>query len=183
MPALSQRRGFSSSRVEHLLNQLVAWMPADEMYLEVGVLDGRTLESAGMGNANKRLVGCDPGDKYGGHPSGFDPHISFVAKRWQELTTLDIRCPVGLAFYDGDHSKLSTREFMVEMKEWADEAVTVLDDWDRVTVREGAFEAARLDPGWQLLREMPEYTDGLTTAPHHFGYQFGVSVWGWRRGN
>lgn len=60
----------------------------------------------------------------------------------------------------------------------ADEAVLVLDDWDRETVREGAYRTGHC---WRLLREMPEYTDGLTTAQHHFGYSFGVAVWGFKR--
>jgi len=83
-----------------------------------------------------------------------------------------------LAFYDADHSALATWEFMFNVtKSLADEAVVVLDDWDRESVRTGTKNL----PNWQLLAEMPEYTDGLTCAPQRFGYYFGVSVWGFKR--
>jgi len=182
LPALSQRRGFSSSRVEHLLNGLVAEMPVSETYFEVGVLEGRTLEAASVGNGGKRLVGCDPCEKYGVVPEPFGPNVVFYKEPWHEV--LPREGNIGLAFYDGDHQAEAVHMFMLRVRErLANEAVLVLDDWDRVSVRSGAFEAAKHHPEWRLLREMPEYTDGLTTAPHHFGYQFGVAVWGWRREN
>ena len=183
LPALSKRRGFSSSRVEHLLNRLVARMPASECYLEVGTLEGRTLEAAAHGNDDKHLVGCDPCQKYAALPAEFGPNVSFVRSTWQALlANADdvLTLPIGLVFYDGDHSALETCDFMsVVSKHLADEAVLVLDDWDRTSVRDGAYHAD--GDHWRLLRECPEWTDGLTTAPHHFGYNFGVSVWGYRR--
>lgn len=181
LPALSKRRGFSSSRVEHLLNRLVARMPASECYLEVGTLEGRTLEAAAHGNDDKHLVGCDPCEKYAALPAEFGINVSFVRSTWQALLRDDILTkPIGLAFYDGDHSALETCDFMaVVSKHLADEAVLVLDDWDRQSVRDGAYHA---DPDhWRLLREMPEYGDGLTCPSARFGYAFGVSVWGYRR--
>jgi len=165
-----------------LLNGLVAAMPADETYFEVGVLEGRTLEAAAAGNVGKQLVGCDPCEKYGAIPEPFEPNVRFYKEPWYEV--LGWEGNIGLAFYDGDHQAEAIHMFMLKVrKHLTEEAVLVLDDWDRVSVRNGAFEAAKYHPEWRLLREMPEYTDGLTTAPHHFGYQFGVAVFGWRREN
>lgn len=179
LPALSKRRGFSSSRVEHLLNRLVQRMPQNECYLEIGVLEGRTLEAASIGNDGKTLVGVDPCEKYDFVPDGFGPNVLFVQARWQDLKTPLL--PVGVCFYDGDHSTEQTRDFMLWLPQFAaGECVLVLDDWDRESVRDGAFEAAFHDPDWVLVRECPEYGDGLTCPQSHFGYSFGVSVWGWQ---
>lgn len=179
LPALSKRLGFSSSRVEHLLNQLVGLMPKDEVYFEVGVLHGRTLEAASIGNDDKRLIGCDPCIKYDVLPAPFSPNVKFVREGWRDVPLLD---PIGVAFYDGDHSEYETSQFLTTIEPFlADEAVVVLDDWDRVSVRQGAFKFVESSDRWRLLREMPEYTDGLTCAPHHFGYYFGVGIWGFRR--
>lgn len=181
LPALSKRRGFSSSRVEHLLNRLVQKMPAAECYLEVGTLEGRTLEAASHANDGKTLIGCDPCAKYPeSYPESFGPNVFFSIASWQALVK-DGAFPslIGCSFYDGDHSAAETAAFMTCVEEHlADEAVLVLDDWDRETVREGAYRAGHC---WRLLRECPEYGDGLTCPSSHFGYAFGVAVWGFRR--
>lgn len=178
LPALTKRRGFSSSRVEHLLNRLVARMPQAEAYLEVGTLEGRTLEAAAHGNDGKLLIGADPCLKYNREPDPFPPNVRFLKESWQDVLAKALPLPLGLVFYDGDHSAEETRDFMkAVVPKCADEAVLVLDDWDRVTVREGAFLAGK----WRLLRECPCYGDGVTAPQQHFGYSFGVAVFGYRR--
>ena len=181
LPPLTRRRGFSSSRVEHLLNRLVAYLPAGEAYLEVGTLEGRTLEAAAAGNDSKTLYGVDPCDKYDLLPEPFTANIVFYKTSWQQfLREVELPEQIGVCFYDADHSADQTADFMDRVEGFlANEAVLVLDDWDRESVRQGAFRAGHR---WTLLRECPEYTDGLTTTQHHFGYSFGVSVWGYKRG-
>lgn len=180
LPALTTRRGFASSRVEHLLNRLVARMPQTEAYLEVGTLEGRTLDAAAYGNDGKLLVGCDPCIKYDEKPAPFPPNVRFQQVGWQALLAQPFPMPLGCVFYDGDHSAAETAAFMRAVTpHLAPEAVLVLDDWDRVTVREGAFAAG---PEWRLLRECPQYGDGLTCPSAHFGYAFGISLWGYGRG-
>lgn len=176
VPAISKRMGFSSSRVQWLLNGLVAQMPKEEIYFEVGTLLGLTADAAAVGNEDKRIVTCDPCEKYDVVPSFLPPNVNFVKKGWKELTL--VRNSIGLAFYDGDHSAAATAEFMGQITPYlTEEAVLVLDDWDRESVRTAAFASQP----WRLLREMPEYTDGLNCPPHHFGYQFGVALFGYRR--
>lgn len=189
LPGLSKRRGFSSSRVEHLLNRLVQAMPQDECYLEVGTLEGRTLEAASVGNDGKTLIGVDPCEKYDTEPNGFGENVLFVRSTWQDLfarPSAPDSMPLGLVFYDGDHSVNQTWQFMLKTEPLADEAVLVLDDWDRESVRTGAFAAAQqcINAGhenWRLLRELPSYGDGLTCPQDHFGWSFGISVWGFKR--
>lgn len=185
LPALTKRRGFSSSRVEHLLNRLVKAMPKDECYLEVGTLEGRTLEAASIDNDDKRLYGCDPCEKYGEIPEPMTPNVHVIISTWQRAMR-DFAFPshLGLVFYDGLHEEKETASFMLDVRErLSDEAVLVLDDWDRVAVRNGAFRLGIYEEcGWRLLREMPSYGDGLTAPQQHFGYSFGISIWGFRRG-
>ena len=151
-------------------------MPTHEVYLEVGTLEGRTLEAAAAGNASKLLYGCDPCTKYDTIPKGFTENVRFFAEPWQNVLRM-IPLPIGVVFYDGDHSTEQTLGFMdAVIPHLSSEAVLVLDDWDRTSVREAAFNSC-----WTLLREMPEYTDGLTCAPNHFGYYFGVSLWGYKK--
>ncbi len=168
--------------MEHLLNGLVREMPQDEYYFEVGTLEGRTLEAAAHDNSTKSLIGCDPCEKYGLFPEPLSENVRFIRAKWQRVVELGFDKPIGCAFYDGLHDADETCEFMLHIADhMADEAVLVLDDWDRESVRLGAFWAGNMNETWRLLREMPEYTDGLTTVQHHFGYSFGVSVWGFKR--
>lgn len=173
LPALSAERGFSSSRVEHLLNGLVREMPVDECYLEVGTLEGRTLNAAASGNVDKTLYACDPESKYHTRPERIPDNVRFIQAPWQSALHL-LKKPLGLVFYDADHSMIATWEFMLNIqKHLAPEAIAVLDDWDRESVRMAMMDM----PGWELVAELPEYGDGLTCPPNHFGYYFGISIW------
>lgn len=177
LPALSMRRGFSSTRVEHLLNGLVRAMPADEAYLEVGTLEGRTIEAAARGNPTKRLIAFDHELKYRAEVRNLPSNVDFRKVPWQDAHDLP---PIGVAFYDGDHSALDTRGFVHSVeRHLAPNAILVFDDWDRASVREGVWSA--VDRHYRLVAELPSYTDGLTMPPNHFGFYFGVSVWSYTR--
>lgn len=180
LPHLTDRLGFSSTRVEHLLANLRA--ECEEDYLEIGVLNGRTLEAAAS-KSRGVCIGADPCDKYGVTPEFPQANIRFIQKRWQELAGGDLPNPIGLVFYDGNHEAEQTRAFLVWVQEvLADEAVIVVDDWDRPEVRRGTYWAIERNRRYQLLNEMPEYTQGPDFAPpNHFGYYYGVGVLGFRR--
>ncbi len=180
LPPLSNRRGFSSSRVEHLLNRLVRAIPEDEIYLEIGTLEGRTLEAATAGNPNKKIFACDPESKYGGDPDDIPYPATFAKLPWQHYAP-NLPGKIGCAFYDADHSARRTIEFLDQFPKFCvDEAVVVMDDWDRQSVRMASL-AVLQQPGWSLIAELPEYTDGLTMQPNRFGYYFGIGILGWRR--
>lgn len=185
LPALSKRRGFSSTRVEHLLNGLVKRLPQDEVYLEVGTLEGLTLEAAANENFEKKIVACDPELKYDVVPAGLDAHIRFMKQPWQDALPVISKHHgrIGCAFYDADHSFEATVEFLTKITAHAtDELVVVLDDWDRESVRRAGQTAYMAEgSGWSLLAELPEYTDGLSMRPQYFGFHFGIGVLGWKR--
>ena len=157
-------------------------MPTTEMYFEVGVLEGRTLAAAAFHNEQKTCWGCDTQEKYALGPASFPPNVRYIPQSWEQVCLVGFPKPLGILFYDGNHEAVAVYECLRALDPYlADEAVVVLDDWDRASTRQGAFAAAEVDGHYRLLREMPEYGDGLTCAPHHFGYYFGVAVWGYRR--
>lgn len=181
LPPLTKKRGFSSTRVEHLLAELAGRMEDREEYLEVGTLEGRTLEAAAT--SGRQCIGVDPCVKYETVPVFVERNITFLKKRWQELTPIDLPRPIGVVFYDGDHSPVETYNFLDRIAAYlADDAIAVIDDWDRPDVRAGVFGVIDNFPEWRLLREMPEYTQGPDFAPPNYvGYYYGVAVLGFRR--
>lgn len=177
LPSLTDVIGFSSSRIEYLLNSLVQEMQLDQCYIEIGVCKGMTLNAVSVGNKSKTIIAIDPCDKYKIKPSIPD-NVIFYNKKWEDITPDEISLKAGVVFYDASHTSEDTENFMLDFTEFlTDGAILVLDDWDRISVRQGAFNAMAKTPKWRLLREMPEYTDGLTAKPNHFGYYFGVSIW------
>jgi Methyltransferase domain len=182
LPPLAKSRGFCSSRVEHLLNRLVSALPEGECYLEVGSLEGRTLQAASHGN-EKLCIGVDPGRKYASSPEILRKGVELVSKFDLEVELEDVPKPIGVLFYDGDHSEKGTFTGIAHLLGFAArESVVVVDDWDRQSVRDGVFQLMHHDERVRMLREMPEYTQGPDFAPpNHCGYYYGVAILGFRR--
>ncbi|MEK6596807.1 MAG: class I SAM-dependent methyltransferase [Gemmatimonadota bacterium] len=152
--------GMSSYRVCNFLNQLVARMDPDETYLEVGTWKGLTLLSAAHGNHGKRCVGCDKFRLWGKY-SGFGPYIRLAFNRnlrryrrhsatihFHAMSYHDlfdrrlVPAPVGVYFYDGNHSAEDTRAGILESIPFLNQrAILVVDDWNGPTVREGTTAA------------------------------------------
>ena len=181
LPPLTEREGFCSTRVEHLLRTLRLTCPVEEDYLEVGVLEGRTLTAVAGANFG-HCIGVDPCEKYGICPSFKQSNITFLQKPWEELTRVDVPRPIGVLFYDGDHEYKSTYGALTRLEFLlADEAVVVVDDWDRNIVRDAVFAVLRNKPNWRMLRELPEYTGGPNNRPNYVGFYYGLAVLGVKR--
>jgi hypothetical protein len=167
--------GMSSPKVCWLLNRLVAHLPAGERYLEVGTWQGLTLLSAAYGNLDKVCIGCDKFRLWGRWTGlGWSARRAFRAN----LRRLRPRCgyvhlyemtdrrlfarglvqpPIGVYFYDGDHSRAGTRHGIAAAAPLLSrQAVVLVDDWNIPEVREGAREGlhdAGLSVVWE--RELP----------------------------
>ena len=149
--------GMSSPRVCQFLNRLVSRLPAGERYLEVGTWKGLTLLSAAYGNVDKVCIACDKYRLWGRWTGlGWSARRIFEAN----LRRLRDRCayidfhhmtdrrlfsrklvqpPVGIYFYDGDHSEGGTRFGIAAAGPWlASRAVVLVDDWNIPDVRAGA---------------------------------------------
>jgi hypothetical protein len=155
--------GLSSARVCNFLNRLVARLDPGECYLEVGTWKGRTLISAALGNAGRLCVGCDR-FKWWGRFTGpgvlarralhrnVDRHragsaeIRFFDMPFERLFAgPHVPTPVGVYFYDGDHSHGGTTAGVIRASPWLGErAVILLDDWSEYVMRRATRDALRL---------------------------------------
>jgi len=162
--------GMSSPRVCHFLNRLVAQIEPGECYLEVGTWRGLTLLSAAYGNLGRPCIGCDK-FRFWGRFSGW----GFAAKRSlrSNLERYRDQCgpivfhamtsermfrahpppaPVGVYFYDGDHSHAGTaRGITMAAPYLARRSVLLVDDWNDPVIGRATREAldhARLRILW-----------------------------------
>ncbi|MBI4702002.1 MAG: class I SAM-dependent methyltransferase [Deltaproteobacteria bacterium] len=171
--------GLSSPRVCHLLNHLVRRMDAGESYLEIGTWKGLTLLSAALGNFGRACIGCDkfrfwgkftgPGvlarrALYGNlrRYRGRTADIIFFPMRYERLFARRlVSSPVGVYFYDGDHSARGTRAGVVLAAPFlAERCVLVMDDWSDPIIRDATTQGLR-DAGLDVLwhRALPGNED------------------------
>lgn len=164
-------RGMISARVKVLLNRLVAQLPADEAYLEIGCWQGASALSALRGNLGATAYVCDKFSEF----TDADPRAKFFAnkKRYEgvvpdftffdmvsfELCKLErpFAKPIGVYLYDGDHSEQSQARALIEYRKFlAKQVVFIVDDWNWERVRAGtwkAIDAVRPKDIW--FRELP----------------------------
>lgn len=164
--------GLSSPRVCRLLNHLVAAMDPGEAYLEIGTWKGRTLLSAALGNVGRTCIGCDK-FRLWGRFTGFGllarRELSRNIERYRGKSAdvivhaMDSRrffyapervpLPVGVYFYDGDHSYPGTFHGIVAAAPYlSDKSIVIVDDWNDPTIRRATFDAireARLQILWE----------------------------------
>lgn len=163
--------GLSSPKVCHLLNRLVATLDPEQCYLEVGTWQGLTLLSAAHNNPDKHCIACDKfrlwgrwtGWGYKAHKrlrqnmeryKTQSAHIDFYAMDSRRfLSSGLINKPVGIYFYDGDHSFEGTYHGILDVVPLlADEATILVDDWNDPIIR-GATLAALKDAKLEVLWE------------------------------
>jgi hypothetical protein len=167
--------GLSSPRVCNFLNDLVRGLEPGESYLEIGTYKGLTLLSAAYKNSGKLCLGCDRFRLLGRFTG-----LGFVARRELERNVARYRPesatvrlfamssrrlferglvqgPVGVYFYDGDHSYAGTRHGVTAAAPYlARRSVLLVDDWNDPTIRRATADglaAAGLRVLWQ--RELP----------------------------
>lgn len=163
--------GLSSPKTCTLLNRLVASLDPAERYLEIGTWQGLTLCSAAYGNAGKECVACDKFRFLGrftgwGHRARRALHDN--VRRYREgsarvefhhVTSRDlfrnqlVRGPIGVFFYDGDHSYEETHHALISAARLLSERATLLvDDYNDPVVREAtehALRDARIEVLWR----------------------------------
>lgn len=167
---LVQVEGMSSPRVCAFLNRLVASMDPDEHYLEIGSWKGLTLLSAAMGNVGRLCVACDR-FRWWGRYTGFGrvarqtirANIERYRSKCAEIRLFDMPSdrffarhlapgPVGVYFYDGDHTFEGTRRGVLHGAQLLSErAVVLVDDWKEEHIQRATFSAlreAKLDVLW-----------------------------------
>ncbi len=95
-----------------IINQIVAELPSDQAYLNVGVWQGFSLIAGMAGHPNKTCIGLDDFSMWGGPREAFlqrfeqwkgSRHYFFEIDYKQYLLNQH-QSPLGFYFYDGDHS-------------------------------------------------------------------------------
>lgn len=152
--------GLSSPRVCRFLNELVRGMDEGEQYLEIGTFKGRTLLSAAWDNGQKTCVGCDkfrfwgrftgPGllarrallenvAKYRARTASIQFHAVTSRELFDQRL---VHGPVGVYFYDGDHSYEGTHHGVMAVVPYlAQRSVLVMDDYNDPVIRCATREA------------------------------------------
>lgn len=167
--------GFTSSRVQALLNGCVAELPSDEAYLEVGCWHGASLIAALLGNMSATAIACDNFSQFlrSNPRTHFYRHLERYRERIPPLTFLEGDCfelprrspptkPIGVYFYDGEHSEESQMKAITEFHTLlADDAIVLVDDWNFPAVQRGTWrgiEAIRPKRIW--FQELPARDNG-----------------------
>ncbi|MBK9265108.1 MAG: class I SAM-dependent methyltransferase [Polyangiaceae bacterium] len=189
---LVEIEGLSDPKVCNFLNRLVAAMPADQKYLEIGTFKGLTLCSAAYGNKGKHCIACDKfrfWNKYTGW--GFAARAAFYrnVERYKEnsatvefhdmksLTMFRkglVRGPIGVYFYDGDHSYAATRDnILAAAPLLANPAILLVDDWRDPIIQKStrdAIQQAGLRIDWE------RWLGQGTTSGRNFWNGLGVFI-------
>jgi len=162
--------GFISAKVKKLLNMLVAKLPPNECYFEVGCLKGASLISACLDHKDATVYACDnfsenpdqEGKKhfYENLKKYEDrlPKIEFFEEDCFSLPALaPFQKPIGLYFYDGGHAQVEQKMAITEFKQFfAPTLILLVDDWNWDYVRIGTWEGIHaLRPRQVLFYELP----------------------------
>ncbi len=158
--AIVDIEGLSSHRVCNFLNQLVSRMQPEECYLEMGTWKGRTLLSAAVNNPSRLCIGCDMFRTWGRFTGmgilakrALMQNIERYRERGAEVRFFHmssreffreprIPSPVGVYFYDGDHSYSGTFHGILAGSAFlAERAVLLVDDWNDSTIRKATEDA------------------------------------------
>ncbi|MFX4287258.1 class I SAM-dependent methyltransferase [Janibacter sp. G349] len=176
--------GYTAVNELAVLNAAARALPEDECYLEVGSYKGRSMSAAVQGISGKTFYVVENYLEFGmqGQEAReeLDRNLATHA-RDVDVRLLEGNCfsllhrpgvidrPVGVYFYDGEHTGLSHYLALGIIEPWlADEAVVLVDDatYPMVTDAHDAFVAAH--PQWRIERRWdaasnndPRWANGL----------------------
>lgn len=160
--------GFTGTNELAVLNLAAAQMPADEAYLEVGTFKGRSIVAAAQGNEDKRLYAIENFLEFGmagqearaeleGNLVRFTGDVDIHLLEGDAFTLMAepglIDRPVGVYFYDGDHSLLAHYLALAVVEPLlADEALVLVDDASWKVVQRAHKLFLKRHPGWEIVR-------------------------------
>jgi methyltransferase family protein len=145
-------RGFTSTKVRHLLNNLGSLEGLD--YLEVGVHRGATFLATNYRNALQSAVAVDNWSEFGEDGAAkaeFLEHCGTLLRpgAWTvfeqdcfTVTPAQLPAPVNFYLYDGEHSVESQRLALMHFQPMLDDAfIFVVDDYTWASARLGTQQA------------------------------------------
>ena len=176
--------GYTSAGELAVLNAAARVMPPDECYLEVGSYKGRSMCAAVQGVSDRTFYVLENYLEFGmqGQQAreelerNLEAHASHADVRLLEGNCFEllrrpgiIDRPVGVYFYDGEHTGLSHYLALGIIEPWlADEAIVLVDDATYPMVSDAHAAYIARHPQWQVLRRWdarenndPRWANGL----------------------
>lgn len=180
--------GQTTAFVGHLLNYGVSLLEPGEAHLTVGVLTGRSLAYTVYGHADRIHYACD---NFRWGPAVRERFFTWLWEslnvgvvRFVEMDSSEflrhepalIKDPIGLYFYDADHSYEATLESLRLTEPFlARQAVIVLDDTNEPDVLRSVADWLKATPQASLLFDLP------TPGNCHPTWWNGIQVLAYRR--
>jgi predicted O-methyltransferase YrrM len=181
--------GMGSENKLALLNHAARLLDGNESYVEVGTWKGLSLIAATLGNDTIRFYAFDDfseahsdrDDLRRALTENLDSHgvsdrVEFAEGDAFSLLPVSVREPIGVYFYDGDHSFLAHHlALAVAEPLLADEALVIIDDFAWPSVRYATERYIRRHQGYTTLLDLPSRGD---FDPR---WWTGLVVYRWRR--
>lgn len=193
-------QGYTSVKVQHLLNTAYLCLDDDECYLEIGSFQGKTLISAMLNNAPRTTYACDNFSEFTTDAArsfevfqanlrhfGLAERVTFFNEDFRGvLDPKRLEKPVGVYLYDGGHTEAEHRDAITLAEPvLADRALVIIDDWNFDGARRGAESAlAASRHRWERLYLLPargpEERPAGAIGDHGMWWN-GVAVYGFER--
>lgn len=167
--------GFTSPNELAVLNAAARVMPRDECYLEVGSFKGRSICAAVQGVDDKAFYVIENYLEFGMLGEQARAELDRNLTTWADhadVRLLEGNCfsvlgrpgvidrPVGVYFYDGEHTGLSHYLALGIIEPWlADEAVILVDDASYPMVVKAHEDYLARHPQWRLERRWDAVTN------------------------
>ena len=162
MYELEPYQKLSTPEIGCLINLLVEVIPYSACYLNIGTGAGYSLVAGAAWNSDKMCIGVDnwsemQESKYLHDKIWRYKNIRFYEMDYKEYFKLHM-LPIGLYYYDADHSAEATCEGLSLAVPFMYEGSQILiDDWNWEMVRDGAFEFLKVNPEFSIIYE--EFTE------------------------
>jgi len=171
------RKSGGSFRIQQFLSLAVGCLEGGECYLEVGTFEGQSVISALSRNPGGRGFVCDNFSYDNSEETLFR---NLEAYKIRERVTLlkgdfrqllnkqEVKFPVGLYFYDGDHTVEGHKEGLLIVEPLlAPQAMVVIDDWREDKTQQGTVQALeRVVRRWETFIDIPSRINGQGTWWH-----------------
>lgn len=147
--ALCKMPRMSSYAIGLIINKIVALMPSDQAYLNVGVWNGFSFFCGLSDNRDKVCIGIDNFSKWGGPKSNFlerfdtlkSPNHYFDESDYQDYLTNTHGYPLGFYFYDGDHAYEHQKNGLLAAERFfGDKCIIMVDDTNWHQPRQATFD-------------------------------------------
>lgn len=182
-------RGMTTPKVRYFLNKLVAHLPSQEGYFEIGIHQGGTLIPALAGHKAVDATACDNWSQFEQMREGSAKHFFYqnLVKHYAQLPPIRVvdhdiwsflkdpkfSKPLGIVFYDGDHREEDQQKiFSAIYPHLAQEAILIIDDYDHPPVKAGSEKGVK-DRSWKSV--------DFVYRSREMGYHNGMGVFHLRK--